>query len=166
MKNNKHISIFLYYLSLSTWILNICLLFLPFFVDLTNLGVVLILLVFVSAIFQAMITGAFGDEELVPKIKRSCKFIDYCLKISKYVSFSLVAISFVSLLIGGGGPDIVEDAYCLVNHGEIVRYISYGWFWYFVICELLLYTCITLYFSTYMAMRVRALYLIGNSKKD
>ena len=129
----------------------------PFFFEVSGIWIVGI---FVSVFIQGIVSGAFYDETLVPKMKQKRKMIDYCLVASKYISISFAAVAFASILIGGGGPEIIDEAYCLVNHGDIVREISEGWFMYFTICEMLLFTCGILYFSTLMALRIRALYLI------
>ena len=161
-KKSKSINKFIYCFSLLTWIINICFIFIPFFFEISGIWVVGI---FVSILIQGIVSGAFFDETLVPKIKPKRNIIDYCLITSKYVSISLAAVSFSSLLIGGGGPEIIDEAYCLVNHGDIVRKISEGWFIYFTICEMLLFTCGILYFSTFMTLRIRALYLIQKFTK-
>ena len=159
-KNAKHISKPTYYFSLLTWVLNVFYVVIPFFFDISGLWFVAF---FASVLFQGAISGAFYDETLVPKMTKPYKVMDYCLIASKYVSISLATVSFISLLIGGGGPEIMDEAYCLVNHGEIVRYLSIEWFIYFSVCDMLLFSCGILFFSTYMAMRVRALYCIQNS---
>ena len=156
-KKPKHINKPIYYFSLLTWIANICLVIIPFFCDLSGFW---ILGIFISILMQGIISGAFFDETHIPKTTEKHATIDHCLFVSKYISILLAAIGFISLLIGGGGPEMIEEAYYLVNHGDIVRQISEGWFIYFVICETLLFTCGTLYFSTIMALRIRVLYLI------
>ena len=156
-KKVKHINKLLYYFSLLTWILNVCFIIIPFFFDISGIWIVGI---FISVLIQAIYSGAFYDETLVPKTAKQYKTIDYCLIVSKYISISLAAVGFISLLVGGGSPEIIDEAYCLVNHGDIVRHISEGWFVYFAICEVLLFTCGMLYFSTFIALRIRALYLI------
>ena len=153
----KPINRVIYYFSLLTWIINICFIFIPFFFEVSGIWIVG---VFVCVIIQGLVSGAFFDETLVPKTEQKYKTIDYCLIVSKYVSISLAAIGFTSILIGGGGPEIIDETYCLVNHGDIVRQISEGWYIYFTICEMLLFACGMLYFSTFMALRIRALYLI------
>ncbi len=159
----KHINKLIYYFSLLTWFVNICFIIVPFFFEITR---ILIVGIFISVLIQAIYSRAFYDETLVPKTTKQYKTIDYCLIVSKYISISLAAIGFISLLIGGGRPEIVDEAYCLVNHGDIVRHISNGWFVYFAICETLLFTCGILYFSTFIALRVRALYCAQNSTAE
>jgi hypothetical protein len=157
MKNQpRHINRFVYFLSLLTWLMNVCLVFIPFFFDVSGLW---LLVIFASVFIQAIASGAFYDETLLPEIHER-KMIDYCLLASKYIAHSLTAISFVSLLIGGGSPDMIDGAYCLVNHGQIIRYISGNWYIYFVICHAFAFTCGMLTFSTMMALRIRGLYLM------
>ena len=158
----KHINKFIYCFSLITWLANVCFIFIPFFFEVSGFWIVGI---FISVLIQGIVSGAFFDETLIPKTAKKHKAIDYCLIVSKYVSISLAAIGFISLLIGGGGPEVIDETYCLINHGEIVQKISEEWFIYFSICEMLLFTCGILYFSTFMALRLRSLYLIQHHTK-
>lgn len=162
-RHTKYISKPLYCFSLLTWFLNICFVVLPFFLDVSGLWFVA---VFASVVIQGFSSGAFFDETLVPQMPKPYKAIDDCLILSKYISISLAAVGFISLFIGGGGPEMIGESYCLVNHGEIVRYISDKWFLYFSICEILIFSCGILYFSTNMALRVRAIYCIQNSTTE
>jgi len=157
----KRINWFVYYFSMLTWIANICFPLLQFFFDISELWFELWFIgVFFSVLIQGIVSGAFYDETLVPEMPVKFKLIDYCLIASKYISFSLFLIGFLSLAIGGGQPEIIDGAYCLVDHGEIVRYISEGWYLYFAVCLVSMFICGILYFSTYMALRIRTLYII------
>lgn len=150
----------LYYFSMLTWLLNMILIVISFFFGGSGIWLVAI---FASVFIQGIASGAFSDETAVPQAPSPCKILDHCLLVSKYFSGGAMTIGFLSILIGGGGPEVVDGVYCLVNHGDIVRTLSEGWFLYFSICELAMFFCGMLFFSTYMAMRVRGLYRIQNA---
>ena len=162
-RHTQHISKPLYCFSLLTWLLNVCFVVVPFFLDVSKLWPVVF---FASVAIQGASSGAFSDKTLVPKMSKPYKVIDYCLIITKHISTGLAAIGFISLLVGGGSPEIINETYCLVNHGDIVRYISYEWFVYFSICDMLLFSCGILFFSTYMALRIRTLYCLQHSTAE
>lgn len=156
-KTPKNINQFVYSFSLLTWMVNICFIIIPFFVEVSGIWMIGI---FASVLIQGIVSGAFCDETLIPKATQKHQLIDCSLAISKYVSISLAAVGFISLIIGGGGPEMIDQSYYLVNHGDAVRQISAGWFVYFVICEMLVFSCGLLYFSALMAQRIRGLYLL------
>lgn len=78
--------------------------------------------IFFSVLFQGFALNAFGkqddeDDENVPKF-------DTILFWSQIVIGPLALLCFATLLLVGGGPDMVDGNYCIVNHGEIIRYVS------------------------------------------
>ena len=158
MRNkSRHINKFIYCFSLLTWIINICLIILPFFFEVSGIWVVGI---FASILIQAITSSAFGDT-VIPEVKIKPKFLDICLNISLLISIVFSALSGISLLVAGGGPETIDGLYYIVNHGEIIREItSYKLFLFFVVCDSLLFSCGILIFSSLMALRIRKLYLI------
>ena len=157
-KKSKPINKFIYCFSLLTWIINICLIIIPFFFEVSGIWVIGI---FASILIQGITSKAFGDTNAIPEAKIKPKFLDICLNISLLVSIITSVICGVSLFAAGGGPETIDGLFYIVDHGEIVREItSYKLFLFFVICDSLLFSCSILIFSSLMALRIRKLYLI------
>ena len=155
-KKGKYIKI-LYCFSLLSWILNICFIIMQFFIEISMAWIIVF---FASIIIQGIASGAFGDETAIPNVKIKRKFLDYCINISLILAVVITAISGISLLIAGGGPEIINDTYCIVNHGDVVREISSPYLFFFLcICDFMLFNCVILIFSSLMALRIRKLYL-------
>lgn len=155
-KKGKYIKI-LYCFSLLSWILNIGFIIMQFFIEISMAWIIVF---FASIIIQGIASGAFGDETAIPNVKIKRKFLDYCLNISLIIAVVITAISGISLLIAGGGPEIINDTYCIVNHGDVVREISSPYLFLFLcICNFMLANCAILIFSSLMALRIRKLYL-------
>ena len=159
MRNkSRHINKFIYCFSLLTWIINICLIIIPFFFEVSGIWGVGI---FASILIQGITSKAFGDNSAIPEVKIKPKFLDICLNISLLISIVFSAFSGISLFVAGGGPETIDGLYYIVNHGEIIREItSYKLFLFFVVCDSLLFSCGILIFSSLMALRIRKLYLI------
>ena len=156
-KKSKPINKFIYCFSLLTWIINVGFIIIPFFFEISGIWV---LGVFASVLIQAITSSAFGDT-VIPDVKIKHKFLDICLNISLLISIIFSALSGITLLIAGGGPETIDGLYYIVNHGEIIREItSYKLFLFFVVCDSLLFSCGILIFSSLMALRIRKLYLI------
>ena len=157
-KKSKPINKFIYCFSLLTWIINVCFIIIPFFFEISGIWVVGI---FASILIQGITSKAFGDTNAIPEVKIKPKFLDICLNISLLISIIFSALSGITLLIAGGGPETIDGLYYIVNHGEIIREItSYKLFLFFVVCDSLLFSCGILIFSSLMALRIRKLYLI------
>ncbi len=155
-KKGKYIKI-LYCFSLLSWILNICFIIMQFFIEISMAWIIAF---FASIIIQGIASGAFGDETAIPNIKIKRKFLDYCINISLILAVVITAISGISLLIAGGGPEIINDTYCIVNHGDVVREISSPYLFLFLsLCHFMLFNCAILTFSSLMTLRIRKLYL-------
>lgn len=155
-KRGKCIKI-LYCFSLLSWILNICFIIMQFFIEISMAWIIVF---FASIIIQGIASGAFGDETAIPNVKIKRKFLDYCINISLILAVVITAISGISLLIAGGGPEIINDTYCIVNHGDVVREISSPYLFFFLcICDFMLFNCVILIFSSLMALRIRKVYL-------
>lgn len=156
-KKGKYIKI-LYCFSLLSWILNICFIIMQFFIEISMTGIIVF---FASIIIQGIASGAFGDEAAIPNVKIKRKIIDYCINISLILAVVITAISGISLFIAGGGPEIINNTYCIVNHGDVVREISSPYLFLFLsICHFMLANYIILTFSSLMALRIRKLYLL------
>ena len=52
------------------------------------------------------------------------RWLDYVLVFSKIIAILGMAISGISLFVSGGGPEIIDDKFCVINHGEMIRIIS------------------------------------------
>ena len=155
-KKGKYIKI-LYCFSLLSWILNFCFITMQFFIEISMAWIIAF---FVSIIIQGIASGAFGDEAAIPNVKIKRKIIDYCINISLILAVVITAISGISLFIAGGGPEIINNTYCIVNHGDVVREISSPYLFLFLsICHFMLANCAMLAFSSLMALRIRKLYL-------
>ena len=157
-KKGKYIKS-LYCYSLLSWILNICFIIMQFFIEISMAWIIAF---FVSIIIQGIASGAFCDETAVPNVKIKRKFLDYCINISLILAVVITAISGISLFIEGGGPEIINDTYCIVNHGDVVREISSPYLFLFLsICHFMLANCAILTFSSLMSLRIRKLYLFS-----
>ena len=87
MRNkSRHINKFIYCFSLLTWIINICLIIIPFFFEVSGIWVVGI---FASILIQGITSKAFGDNSAIPEVKIKPKFLDICLKDEKGADRSL-----------------------------------------------------------------------------
>ena len=137
-----------------TWIANISFVILYFFLEFSAIW---ILPIFISNFLQVLFfiknTDCSG-EEIKPYA-----LIDHLLNISKYISMCATALSFISLLVVQGGPEVVNGAYCIVDHGEVVRTVSKNWFFYFTLCEDFLFIFGILIFSSSITQEIRTLYL-------
>ncbi|MGN1444797.1 MAG: hypothetical protein ACI4WV_00760 [Eubacteriales bacterium] len=153
---DKKVHTWLYRLSLFTWLANIALIVINLFVDLFGISIICL---FVSVVLQGFLSGVFATnsmtlEEPVPKTR-----LDLAVSISQIISLLVSAVGFISILLAGGSPEIVNEAYCLVNHGEVVRTVSKNWFVYLSVCEYCLQFFSILIFSTFMFSKIRGLYL-------
>ena len=147
----------LYCFSLLSWILNICFIIMQFFIEISMAWIIAF---FASIIIQGIASGAFGDKTAIPNVKIKRKFLDYCINISLILAVVITAISGISLFIAGGGPEIINNTYCIVNHGDVVREISSPYLFLFLsICHFMLANCTILTFSSLMSLRIRKLYL-------
>lgn len=155
-KKGKYIKS-LYCFSLLSWILNICFIIMQFFIEISMAWIIAF---FASIIIQGIASGAFGDKTAIPNVKIKRKFLDYCINISLILAVVITAISGISLFIAGGGPEIINNTYCIVNHGDVVREISSPYLFLFLsICHFMLANCTILTFSSLMSLRIRKLYL-------
>ena len=56
-------------------------------------------------------------------------------------------IGFTTLFIAGGGPEVIDNRYYIVNHGEIIKEITYIAFRFLQLCETALSGGLILSFS-------------------
>lgn len=164
MKNaeNRKIGKALYFFSLFIWLLNILFIAIQFF---TEIPLFWVAGIFLAVIFEGFASGAFSDKDDITYTLTQKRALDYFLDISKIISIICTAVSGIALLIAGGGPEIINKAYYIVNHGEIVNSISSRWFLVLSIFETLLFGCAILIFSTFMAIRIRILFLSHSEHK-
>ena len=154
-KKPKSISKLLYLFAILLWVINLTYSVMRLFFELSQAWN---LLFFIAVIIVGILSNAFNDENAFPDITYNKKFLDYCLTVSLIISVICAVVSGVCLLIAGGGPKIVDDAYYIYNNGQMVRPISEQQFFFFSVCESLIFSCVVLIFSSAMAKRVHTMY--------
>ena len=154
-KKPKSISKLLYLFAILLWVINLTYSVMRLFFE---LSLAWNLLFFIAVIIVGILSNAFNDENAFPDITYSKKFLDYCLTVSLIISVICAVASGLCLLIAGGGPKIVDDAYYIYNNGQMVRPISEQQFLFFSVCESLVFSCVVLIFSSAMAKRVHTMY--------
>ena len=120
------------------------------------------MLLFLSVVLQGWLSGAFSESKYKAEKSNQKDFLDIAVFISGVVAKVGMAVGFVSLMISGGGPEIVDGVYCVVSHGDILYDISRNLYVYLSVCEYMLMFCGLLVFTTYMFNRIRNLYRLQN----
>ncbi len=160
-KRAAHISKTIYIFSLLTWLIHIAFIAVSVFLEIPAVWVVTL---FFSVFIQGIVSGALSGDTAIPHTNTKRTFLDFCLNISFLVSAVFAVLGGISLLIAGGGPEIIDGSYFIVNNGEIVREVSSAsLFTYFCICDFLIFNCGMLIFTSLMALRIRKLYLFQTS---
>ena len=116
----KHISKGLYIFSFSTWIANFVLHILGLFVD---IKIVTFLLVFISFVIQAILSGSSNGKLTKFEIPRKT-WLDRIVLILHIVASIVFAVCFAIGFAYGGSAKIVDGNYCVVSQGDIVATIS------------------------------------------
>ena len=116
----KHISKGLYIFSFSIWIANFVLHILGLFVD---IKIVTFLLVFISFVIQAILSGTFNGKLTKLEIPRKT-WLDRIVLILHIVASIVFAVCFAIGFAYGGSAKIVDGNYCVVSQGDIVATIS------------------------------------------
>lgn len=160
IKYAKYISKPLYYFTHIHWFLNAIFVVMSFFCAPPSL---FYLFFFVSIGIQGIASGAFSAKTAIDEAAKIHTAMDRCLVIAKSISLPLSAVCFFSLFVVGGSPQIIDGAYCLVNHGQIIRYVSSNSFLYFSICDRVVFSSVILYFSAILALRIRTMYRNQNT---
>lgn len=155
---DKKVHTWLYRLSLFTWLANIALIVINLFVDLSGISFICL---FASVVLQVFLSGVISKNSMTNENEEPVKRtrFDLAVSISQITSFLVSTVGFISILLAGGSPEIVNETYCLVEHGEVVRTVSKNWFVYLSVCEYCLQFFGILVFSTLMFSMIRALYL-------
>ena len=116
----KHISKGLYIFSFSTWIANFVLHILGLFVD---IKIVTFLLVFISFVIQAILSGAANGK--LTKLETPRKtWLDRIVLLLQIVASIVFAVCFAIGFAYGGSAKIVDGNYCVVSQGNIIATIS------------------------------------------
>lgn len=157
----KHISPALYIFSLVVWGFNLFCGVFHYFINISGLWMIA---VFISVLIEGICSGAFNGEPAIPDGVYKKRFLDYCLSISSLVARCASVFGFAAILIAGGTPQEIDGVYCVVNHGDIVRTVSEGWYLFLLVCEVFIFTFGLLIFSSLMAMRIRKLYVMQKSE--
>lgn len=150
----------LYILSLCTWLAHLVLIVANIFVDLVAISFIFL---FISLIIQGVCSGAFSSNDFTSTKVLKKRWLDYVLMFSKIISILSMGVGVISLFVSGGGPEIIDDKFCVVNHGEIIRIISEEWYVYLSICDFFVSFFGLLIFTTLMFERIRYLYLSQRS---
>ena len=148
-----------YILSLSTWIASWVLGIINLLVDIRTVS---FLLVFFSVILQACLSHDFTNKKYKTTKSNQKGFLDIAVSISETIGMIGMFIGLVSLLLSGGGPEIVDGMYCVMSHGDTLYNISQNLYLYLSACEYMLVFCGLLVFTTYMFNRIRNIYLLQN----
>ena len=149
----------LYTFSLATWIANWVLSIINLLVD---IRVISFMLLFLSVVLQGWLSGDFFKSKYKAEKSNQKDLLDITVLISGVIAKVGMAVGFVSLMISGGGPAIVDGVYCVVSHGDILYDISRNLYVYLSVCEYMLMFCGLLVFTTYMFNRIRNLYRLQN----
>lgn len=144
----------LYAFSLVTWLFNLACFATGFFI--CNWRVCCVA-VFVSVMIQGILSGAFrsdGDNNCTEPKRGFGRLLSFAGIFAVIVAMA----SGASLIVAGGGPEMQDGIYCIVNHGDVVRTVSKPWFIFLSVCEYACFYCMLLVFSTFMLKRVRSLW--------
>ena len=149
----------LYTFSRATWIANWVLGIINLLVD---IKVISFILLFLSVVLQGWLSGDFPRGKYKAEKSNQKDLLDIAVLISGVIAKVGMAVGFISLMISGGGPAIVDGVYCVVSHGDILYDISQNLYLYLSACEYMLMFCGLLVFTTYMFNRIRNIYLLQN----
>ncbi len=174
---SPYISKFLYVFSLTTWCCSLVSVIYSLVLNIENIFKaiqsetnyttelnIFYIIIFIAIVFEGLKSGAFTkhddiDNEQDYKMNR----FDYFILIVGIIGALCGALCFVSTLFAGGSPEIINDSvfckFCIVDHGELIGYITKTKFIYLSICDILMFPCILLFFASIMAFRIRTLYL-------
>lgn len=149
-------SMFLYLFSLVVWVVSLLFLGASIFCD-TSL--IFWVLIFIAVIFEAFKSGTFSsnNEETGEDVKMN--WFDYCLLAVGFGGALCFALCFVSGIFAGGTPEFINGSYCIIDHGDFVKYISKEWFVYYSTCDNLMFNFILIIFSSLLAFRIRGIYI-------
>lgn len=159
----KHINPALYIFSLVVWGFNLFCCIFHYFIEIPSPWIIV---VFACVLIEGICSGAFSGEPAIPDGAFKKRFLDYCLFISNIVGYCASLFGFLAILIAGGRPEEINGVYFIVDHGDIVRTITEGWYIFFLICEVMIFTFGLLIFSSLMAMRIRKLYVLQKGEYD
>lgn len=121
----------LYYSALLNWIVGICLVPLTLLFRISSLWLVGS---FLCSFVLCWLLINRGVE--LPRLSKTYRGFDRFLGIFLIVLLIPDAVAFVSIILAGGGPELVDGIRCLVSHGEVVtQNISPAWFLYLTLCE-------------------------------
>ena len=125
----------IYYFSIVVWILNIiaCLLctFIPQFAEHNTYFFTFF---FVTYLFEAVEANLFKIKKIKSKHKT---FFDYCITITLLFGISCAILSFIVSTINGGIVTIRYGKYCVMNHSELVKFITEEEYWKMKVIEAL-----------------------------
>ncbi len=82
----------------------------------------LFLPVFIFTVIQFFALRAFENQE--DEDEENASLFEEILFWSRIVIGFLIFLCLASLLLIGGGPEMVDGDYCIVSHGDVVRYIT------------------------------------------
>lgn len=178
---SPYISKFLYVFSLIVWCCSLIAVICSFVLNIENIFDaiqtktdyinklnILYIIIFIAIIFEGFKSGAFTehDEDMDNSKDNKVNRFDYFFLVVGMIGALCGAICFVSILFAGGSPEIINDSvFCVVNHGELIGYITKTEFIYLSICDVLIFPCILLFFASIMAFRIRTLYFEKQHKK-
>ena len=157
-KKERNVGKCLYGFSLLAWGATIFLTILSLLIDIPRLWCVGS---FACVVIQVLLTAPRKE----PHAEETRTRFDACLVGVSYVSMGLFLLGLISLFWAGGGPELVDGVRCVVSHGIIkAEGISEGWFAYLSVYEATYFDFVCVCFLTIMLRRVRALYLLDQSK--
>ena len=82
------------------------------------------MLLFLSVVLQGWLSGDFFKSKYKAEKSNQKDLLDIAVLISGVIAKVGMAVGFISLMISGGGPEIVDGVYCVVSHGDILYDIS------------------------------------------
>jgi len=127
----------------------------------------LFIVFFAAVLIETAASGSLGrqskDRPKVPK--EQMEALDYALIATEILSAAADAFCLLMLLISKGGPEVMDGAYYIVSHGDIVREISREYLCFLSCCERWLFSGGLIVFTSHIACDIRARYVLQGSTK-
>lgn len=112
----------------------------------------------IPLIVLQLAAGMFGKDTPRPRLSRPYRPLDLLLLAVRTLAFIAFLFFFFSLW-NGGSPEQVDGAYCLMSHGEVVRYVEEAEYRFYALCERIAFPCALLAISAEGAVFTRCRYL-------
>ena len=127
----------------------------------------LFIVFFAAVLIETAASGSLGQKSKDrPKVPREqMEALDYALIAAEMLSAAAAVFCFLMLLISKGGPEVIDGAYYIVSHGDIVREISREYLCFLSCCDRWLFSGGLIVFTSHIACDIRARYVLQGSTK-